>query len=106
MLSPDARLIDREQVVQTLHGHAEELRRLGIVHLSLFGSVARRADDRDSDIDLLVDVADDPVFSLFSLGEVRVRLCELLGRDVDVVIAQDLGSGLRRAITRDLVPVF
>jgi predicted nucleotidyltransferase len=43
---------------------------------------------------------------LFDLGEVRVTLCELLGREVDVLIGEDVRPGLRARIAPDLVRVF
>jgi predicted nucleotidyltransferase len=45
-------------------------------------------------------------FSLFDLGEVRVELCELLGRQVDVVIEEDLEPGFRSDILVDLIQVL
>jgi predicted nucleotidyltransferase len=41
-----------QQVIAKLRSHETELRRAGILHLSLFGSVARGEDRPDSDIDL------------------------------------------------------
>lgn len=44
-----------EQIIATLRAHGAELRRAGIRHLSLFGSVARGDAEADSDVDLVVD---------------------------------------------------
>lgn len=49
----------------------------------LFGSVARGDDTASSDVDLLVDFADDS--SLFDLLHLQDELGELLGCQVDVV---------------------
>jgi predicted nucleotidyltransferase len=93
-------------VVGTLLAHGDELRSLGVVHLALFGSVARRSARPDSDVDVLIDVSPERPFSLFALGEVRSRLVELLGRDIDLVIRDDLRPELRDEIAADLIPVF
>ena len=45
-------------------------------------------------------------FSLFDLGEVQVEFCELLGREVDVVIEEDLLPEFRNDIASDLVRLF
>jgi predicted nucleotidyltransferase len=45
-------------------------------------------------------------FSLFDLGEVRVELCELLGREVDVVIEEDLTPQFHSDLSLNLVQVF
>jgi predicted nucleotidyltransferase len=45
-------------------------------------------------------------FSLFDLGEVRIELCEVLDREVDVVIEEDLLPAFRSDIASDLVQAF
>lgn len=50
-----------ESVILALKGHEAELRRAGIRHLSLFGSVARGHPDADSDVDLAADCLTDIV---------------------------------------------
>ena len=60
----------------------------------------------DSDVDLMIAIPRGRKFSLFDLGEVRVELCELLGREVEVVIEEDLVPGFRSDIAPDLVQVF
>ena len=97
---------ERERVREVLRAHAAELRGMGILHLTLFGSLARDAAAAGSDVDLLIDVAPDRPFSLWALGEARMRLGEILGREVDLLIAPDLGPALRAQIAPDLVPVF
>ncbi len=96
----------RRHLQHTLRAHAGELHRLGVAHLSLFGSAARDEAGAGSDVDLLIEVLPGRAFSLWALGETRVRLGEILGREVDVLIAQDIGAELRRRIAADLVPVF
>jgi predicted nucleotidyltransferase len=97
---------ERERARRALRAHAPELRDLGIVRLALFGSLARGEASAASDVDVLIEVAPDRPFSLWALGEARVRLGEILGRDVDVLIAEDLGPELRQRIAPDLVAVF
>lgn len=65
---------EREQVHRALRAHAPELRGLGVAHLSLFGSMARGEAGAGSDVDVLIDVSPDRTFSLWHLGEARVRL--------------------------------
>jgi uncharacterized protein len=99
-------LQERERVLRILRRHEAELRALGVVHLSLFGSIARGEAGPESDVDVLIDIPPGRKFSLFDLGELRVTLCELLGRDADAVIRDDLRPEFRGRIARDLVAVF
>ena len=102
----DPALAERERVLRILRGHGAALHGLGVAHLWLFGSLARGAAATDSDVDVMIAIPRGRKFSLFDLGEVRVELCEVLGREVDVVIEEDLLPGFRRAIASDLVQVF
>ena len=104
--SLDAALAERERVLRVLRGHEAALHGFGISHLWLFGSLARGEAGADSDVDVMIAIARGRKFSLFDLGEVRVELCELLDRNVDVVIQEDLVAGFRSDISPDLVQVF
>jgi hypothetical protein len=51
-----ARANTREEIVSTLRAHQTDLRRVGIVSLSLFGSVARGDARPDSDVDVAIRI--------------------------------------------------
>ncbi len=57
-----------------------------IKKVTLFGSYAEGTYNEDSDVDLLVEF-EVPHVSLFMLSGLRIRLNELLGKDVDVLHA-------------------
>jgi predicted nucleotidyltransferase len=86
--------------------HEAELRALGVERLWLFGSLARGDAGPGSDADVVIAVPPGRKFSLFDLGEVRAELCEVLGRDTDVVIEEDLRPDFRTDIAPDLVAAF
>ena len=102
----DAALVERERVVRALREHEAELRALGVRGLWLFGSLARGDPGRRSDIDVLISAPPAHDFSLLDLAEVRLELCELLGRDTDVVIREDVQPRFWETIRDDLVEVF
>jgi predicted nucleotidyltransferase len=63
----------RDGVIRLLQGAEDEIRRLGVRRLALFGSVLRGEARPDSDVDLLVEFeADAKSFDRF------LELCELL----------------------------
>jgi predicted nucleotidyltransferase len=102
----DAALAERDVVSRAIRKHEPALRALGVTKLWLFGSLARGDAGRRSDVDILIAIPRGRKFSLFDLGEVRVELCELLGREVDVVIEEDLEPAFRSDISCDLIQVF
>jgi predicted nucleotidyltransferase len=76
-----------------------------VVSLSVFGSVAR-GDDRDnSDVDVVVrlaDVATHGGFAYFGrLDTLRERLTAIVGRPVDVIAEPVRKDQLRRAIDKE-----
>ena len=102
----DAAPVERERVVRALRAHEAELRALGVTRLWLFGSLARGDPGRRSDVDVLISVPPAKKFSLLDLAGVRVELCDLLGRDTDVVIREDVQPRFWETIRDDLVEVF
>jgi uncharacterized protein len=96
----------RDRVIRKIRDHEAGLRALGVTKLWLFGSLARGDVGRRSDIDVLISVSPTEKFSLLDLAGVRVELCDLLGRDTDVVIREDVLPRFRQTIEDDLVEVF
>ena len=94
------------QVLQALRQHEAELRRYGVCHIAVFGSVARGEARADSDIDVLVDL--DPVrpMGIFEYARLKLFVAELLGGAGDVVNRKTLKPLLREAILRDAVHAF
>ena len=74
-----------------------------VVDVKVFGSVARGDDGPDSDIDLLIEPADDA--SLFDIAQLEIDLEDLLGRPVDVVSRRALVGGRDDSILREAVPL-
>jgi uncharacterized protein len=99
-------LAKRERVMRLVRQHEPDLRALGVARLWLFGSLARGDAGAKSDIDVLISVPPAWKFSLLDLAEVRAELCELLGRETDVVIREDVQPSLWKTIEEDLIKVF
>lgn len=81
-----------------LRAHADEIRARGVTRLALFESCLRDAAGAESDIDILVDLDPERELSLIDLAELRLRLNDLLGREVDLVQRDRLKPYLRGAI--------
>jgi uncharacterized protein len=94
------------QVLSTLHRYEAELRRRGVLHAAVFGSVATGESRDDSDVDVLVDLDPERPMGLFEYARVRLYIAELLGGRVDVVNRKTLKPLLKEAILRDAVNVF
>lgn len=96
--------INRRQILAALAEHRQEIaHRFGVKRLGLFGSAARDQLRDDSDVDVLVEFADQTTYDgYFNLKD---YLEGLLGRPVDLVTEQGLKPRARRNVERDLVRV-
>jgi len=86
--------------MSVLDAHADELRRLGARSLALFGSVARGEESDTSDIDLLVELRPK---TFDSYMDVKLFLEGILGRKVDLVIADAVKPRLRHVILAEAI---
>lgn len=94
------------QVVQCIRSKEGELRRRGICHLAVFGSVARGEDRPDSDVDIAIAVEPGKPFSLIRLEDTRLMLQDAIGRPVDLGEIDTFRPQVRAAFERDQVGVF
>jgi predicted nucleotidyltransferase len=94
------------QVLGTLHAHEAELRKRGICHAAVFGSVARGEARPDSDIDVLVELDPQQPMGIFEYARLKLYVAELLGGSADVVNRKTLKPLLKDAILHDAVNAF
>ena len=71
-------------------------RKWDVHEFSLFGSVLSDEFRPDSDVDVLVSLADDSLLSTFDLVDMVDELKALFGRDVDMVEKEALRNPFRR----------
>jgi uncharacterized protein len=95
-----------EAVRVQLAAEEAELRRRGVRHLAVFGSVARGNDQPDSDVDVAVEVEPGRSFSLIRMEETRQFLEDALRRPVDLGEIDSFRPQVRAAFEREKVAIF
>ncbi len=77
--------------------------RCGLKDVRVFGSVARGEEDQNSDVDLLVNVADasDP----FAFVDFQQGVSKLLSREIDLVFESGLYHMLRERVLSEAKPL-
>lgn len=96
----------RDEAIAVLRKHVDEIRARGVTRLALFSSIARGEAGPESDLDVVVDIEPKRKFSLLDLASLRALLCDLVGRETNVVIREDLRPAFRERIARESVPVI
>jgi uncharacterized protein len=96
--------MDKQEVLSRIGEHRQDLEKLGVKALNLFGSVARNEAHSESDVDFLVEFSIEA--GLFDLFRVQHYLEALLDRKVDLGTPDTLKEELREPVMRDLIRVF
>jgi predicted nucleotidyltransferase len=96
----------RDIVRSRLAAKEPELRRRGVRHLALLGSIARGEDRADSDVDLAVEIEERQPFSLIRMEETQLLLEDALLRRVDLGEIDSFRPTVRDAFERDRILIF
>ena len=98
--------MDRDRILAILREHQAELKAAGLLHLRLFGSVARGDNTPASDIDLLAEFDRTKPLTLLTLSRHQYRLADLLHADVDLSSADWMHGTVRKQMLTEVVDVF
>ena len=93
-------------ILRALQAGGPRLRRLGVRHLSLFGSTARGTARPDSDVDLMVELDPRRKLDLLDYAGIVGEIQKLLPQRVDVARRDKLKPHVAPAAFRDEVHVF
>ena len=98
--------MDSLHVIQILRAHEPELRAAGIVHLHLFGSLARGEASSESDVDLLAEFDKSKRLTLVNIGSLQGRLSHLLGAPVELSSTEWMREPVRSKALHEAVLAF
>ena len=98
--------MDRHAALDILRANEVELRRRGVRHAALFGSVARGEARADSDLDVMIDIDREQVRDLFHYAGLCRFIGELFPVPVDVAERESLKERVRRRAEGDAVRAF
>lgn len=93
-----------DQALARLRAGSKDLQARGFLHVAVFGSVARREDGPESDLDLVVDVG--PEVGTLDVMVIEERLAQEFGRKVQIITRSALNKGRHAEIFRDMTPAF
>ncbi|EAM48853.1 nucleotidyltransferase family protein [Crocosphaera watsonii WH 8501] len=94
----------RDEVLKIISEHGEQLEKLGVKSLLLFGSVARDEAGPDSDVDFLVELNGE--MGLFEFIKIRLYLEDILNCSVDLGTEDALRENLREPVLKDVINAF
>ncbi len=90
-----------DSVVKTIADMREELiERFTVVRIGIFGSLARGSAGPESDADIIVELSE-PTFDHYM--DLKFRLEEVLGRKVDLVLADTVKPRLKPIVEQEAI---
>ena len=95
----------REEAIHRLYENQAELRRLGVEHLYLFGSVVRGEAGDGSDVDLFFDHPEGSI-GLLQLMDIKDAAARALGRKADITTRRSLHPLLKQRVEASALRVF
>jgi predicted nucleotidyltransferase len=95
-----------EQVITRLRDHEAELRRRGVRHAALFGSVARGKAGPESDIDIFIELDPEAPIGVYQYVDIQQFIRDLFSDRVDVSNRKTLKAYVRQEAERDAVFAF
>jgi predicted nucleotidyltransferase len=98
--------MNSDEVIAKLREREPELKAVGVVRLSLFGSTARGDCHPDSDIDLLAAFDVTRRISLLDVAGIELELSELLGKPVDLVEEGTLKPRVQKTVEAEALRAF
>ena len=94
--------LSRDAALRLIEANREQLKRLGVERIALYGSVARNEATAESDVDVLVELAD-AFLTLEGYMNVCFFLEELFGRRVDVTTLGGIEPRMKAGVLDDAV---
>ena len=94
----------REEVLEIVGKHREQLQQMGVKSLDLFGSVARNEAREDSDVDFFIEFNGE--IGIFEFIKVKLYLEDILKVSVDIGTLDSLRENLREPVIKDIIRAF
>ena len=92
------------EILNLVQSHQQDLQKLGVKSLNLFGSVARDQANHQSDVDILVEL--DESVGFFEFFQIKHYLVDLFQCPVDLGTIDSLKEHLRKKILEEVIHAF
>jgi predicted nucleotidyltransferase len=98
--------MNRDDILRTLKTAERSLKERGVLHAALFGSMSRGDHRPESDIDILIEIAQDAPVGIYEYVGIVHLIEDLFPIKVDVSNRNALKSYVRPSVERDAIYAF
>lgn len=100
------RAMDQTVIIASIRDLSAPIRERGVTSLAIFGSRARGDNERESDLDVMIDFEPGSGFGLTNLCAVERLIEEAVGISVQATPRSSMSPTFLRAIAPDVIAVF
>jgi uncharacterized protein len=95
-------MIELNAIKKTIQAQKNELKRkYGVTEIGIFGSYIKNTQNKDSDVDLLVEF--EKAVDLITFVHIKNELSDLLNMKVDLIMKRALKPGIRKRILDEVI---
>ena len=98
--------MERDRILEILRQHEPELKAAGLLHLRLFGSVARGENTSTSDVDLLFEYDESNSLNVLSAYGCEDDVTRLLGVKAHLSSATHMRPEIKSRVLPETIHVF
>ena len=98
--------MERDRILRILREHEAELKAAGLLHLRLFGSIARGDNTATSDVDLLFEYDDSSTHNLLRAYGAQEDVTEILGINAHLSSANHMRAEIRTRVLTETISVY
>ena len=98
--------MEKDRILAILREHEPELKAAGLLHLRLFGSVARGDNTPDSDVDLLFDYVESKSGNVLTALGSQDRVAEIVGAPVHLTSSKHLKDRIRDHVLEEALVAY
>ena len=98
--------MERDRILALLRKHEQELKAAGLLHLHLFGSIARGEEGAQSDVDLLFEYDESETRNLLRAYGFQEELSNILGAPTHLSCAKYMRPAIRERALQEAVLAY
>ncbi|MEK7574496.1 MAG: nucleotidyltransferase domain-containing protein [Patescibacteria group bacterium] len=99
--------MSKEQIKKTLFDAMKKSKfRNSIEKVSLFGSCTREGENKESDIDVLIEFKSDAKIGLFEFARLQRMLGKSVGKKVDLLTAESISKFFRDKVLKEAEIIY
>ncbi|MCJ8342740.1 MAG: nucleotidyltransferase domain-containing protein [Cetobacterium sp.] len=93
-------MLNKNEILKKLKNNKKEIEKYGVLKIGLFGSFAKNQENRNSDIDIIVELKnDDSIYTNYC--NIKYLLEDLFDRNIDLITTSHLKKSYKTKVGKE-----